>query len=120
MNTINRYGNRDAVLFQTNPSNHLEIPTETQVKESLEWAEPAPSVEFDEAAGQISPADDLPPGFYYIHPDDPNCDAISDCYDDDREYRDLEEDGAPVDVEALHPMVASQRDLASGGSGLVP
>jgi len=122
MNTINRNGNIGAVLLQPNPSNQLEISAETQVKESLAWAEPAPSVEFDEAAGQVSPADDLPPGFYYIHPDDPNCDAISDCYDvDDRESRnpDLEEEGVPVDVEALHAMVVSLRDRASGGSGLV-
>ena len=121
MNTINRNGNIGAVLFQTNPSNQLEISAETQVKESLAWAEPAPSVEFDEAAGQVSPADDLPPGFYYIHPDDPNCDAISDCYDfDDRDYVvDPEEAGVLMDLEALHTFAASLRDRASGGSGLV-
>ena len=122
MNTISRNGNIGAVLLQTNPSNQLEISAETQVKESMAWAEPAPSVEFDEAAGQVSPADDLPPGFYYIHPDDPNCDAISDCYDvDDREYRnpDLEEEGVPVDCEALQAMAASLRDRAGGGQDLV-
>ena len=121
MNTINRNGNMGAVLFHTNPPNRLKIWPETQVKESLARAEPAPSVELAEGARQISPPDDLPPGWYYIHPDDPNCDAISDCYDfDDRDYVvDPEEAGVLMDAEALHTFAASLRDLASGGSGLV-
>ncbi len=86
MNTNNRRGNMGAVLFHTNPPDRLKIRPETQVKEPLELAEAAPSVELAEGARQISPPDDLPPGWYYIHPDDPDCDAISDCYDDDDVY----------------------------------
>ncbi len=43
-----------AVLFHTNPPDRLKIPPQTQVKKSLELAEPAPSEEFDEAARQVS------------------------------------------------------------------
>ncbi len=89
-----------AVLFHTNPPDRLKIWPETQVKESLELAEAAPSVELAEEARQISPPDDLPPGFYYIHPDDPDCDAISDCYDDDDVY-DIFSDDLPSSTGGL-------------------
>ena len=79
MAVTNRRGDVGAVLFRTSNSNQLEFSPETQVKESLELAEPTPAVDLAEAVRQIYPPDDLPPGFYYIHPDEPDSEAISGC-----------------------------------------
>ena len=79
MAVTNRRGDVGTDWFRTRTSDQLEISPESQVKESLALAQPAPSGDLAEAVRRIYPPDDLPPGFYYIHPDEPDSEAISDC-----------------------------------------